>query len=62
MRKYDKSLVEVWDWKEKVYHDVKDLSSKEYIEKIKEDAARILAENQITLKTVSLKEKQQKVA
>ncbi len=62
MRKYDKSLIEVWDWKEKVYHDMKDLSSKGYIQKIKEDGARILAENKITLKTVSLKEKQQKVA
>jgi ribosomal protein L15 len=62
MRKYDKSLIEVWEWKEKVYHDVKYLSAKEYIERIKEDATKILAEGQIELKTVSLKEKQQKVA
>lgn len=62
MRKYDRSLIEVWEWKEKVYHDVKDLSAKEYIERIKEDATKILAEGQIELKTVSLKEKQQKVA
>lgn len=62
MRKYDRSLIEVWGWKEKVYHDVKDLSAKEYIEKIKVDAAKILTEGQIELKTISLKEKQQKVA
>ncbi|MBI4654874.1 MAG: hypothetical protein HY752_07780 [Nitrospirae bacterium] len=62
MRKYDKSLIEVWDWKEKVYHDVKDLSAKDYIERVKEDAAKILTESQIKLKTISLKEKQQKVA
>jgi hypothetical protein len=62
MRKYDKSLIEVWEWKEKVYHAVKDLSAKEYIERIKEDATKILTEGQIKLKTISLKEKQQKVA
>ncbi len=62
MRKYDRSLIEVWEWKEKVYQDVKDLSAKEYIERIKEDATKILTEGQIELKTISLKEKQQKVA
>lgn len=62
MKKYDKSLLEVWEWKEKVYHAVIDLSANGYIEKIKEDAAKILTESQIKLKTISLKEKQQKVA
>lgn len=62
MRKYDKSLIEVWEWKEKVFRDVKDLSAKEYIKKIKNDADKILAESRIKLKTVSLKEKQHKVA
>lgn len=62
MRKYDKSLIEVWAWKEKVYHDVKDLSANEYIERVKEDVAKILTDSQIKLKTISLKEKQQKVA
>lgn len=62
MKKYDKSLIEVWEWKEKVYHDVKDLSAKEYIERIKEDATKILTEGQIKLKTISLKEKQHKGA
>lgn len=62
MRKYDKSLIEVWAWKEKVYHDVKDLSANEYIERVKEDAAKILTDGQIKLKTISLKEKQRKAA
>lgn len=62
MRKYDRSLIEVWEWKEKVYHDVKDLSAKEYIKRIKENATKILTESQIELKTISLKEKQQKIA
>lgn len=62
MRKYDRSLIEVWEWKEKVYHDVKDLSPEEYIERIKKDSAKILAKGRIKLKTISLKEKKQKVA
>ena len=62
MRKYDISLIEVWEWKEKVYYDVKDLSAKEYIERIKEDATKILTEGKIELKTISLKGKQQKIA
>ncbi|MBI4653961.1 MAG: hypothetical protein HY752_03080 [Nitrospirae bacterium] len=62
MKKYDKSLIDVWEWKEKVYHDMKDLSAKEYIERIKDDATKILRKGQIELKTISLKEKKQKVA
>lgn len=62
MRKYDKSLIEVWEWKEKVYSDVKDLTAKEYIEKIKSDAERILSESRVKLKTVSSREEKQKVA
>jgi len=62
MRKYDKSLTEVWEWKEKVYHDVKDLTAKEYIKKIRTDADKILSDYKIKLTSVSLKEKHQKVA
>lgn len=61
MRKYDRSLIEVWEWKEKVYQDVKNLSAKEYIERVKEDSAKILRECKVKLKTISLKEKHQKV-
>jgi len=47
MRKYDRSLIEVWEWKEKVYHDVRDLSPEEYLVKIKNDADKILSESHI---------------
>jgi hypothetical protein len=50
MQKYDKSLVEVWEWKEKVYQKVKDLSTQEYIEKVRKDTDRILSEHGIKLK------------
>ncbi|HGJ67082.1 TPA: hypothetical protein ENS27_17110 [bacterium] len=50
MQKYDKSLMEVWEWKEKVYQEVKDLSAQEYIEKVKKDADKFLSEHRIKLK------------
>jgi len=53
--KYDKSLLEVWKWKEKVYQEVRELSAKEYVEKIRNDADRILSDNRIKLVPVSLK-------
>lgn len=62
MKKYDKSLIEVWEWKDKVYRNVKDLNAKEYVDKIKSDADTILANSKIKLKSILLKEKHQKVA
>jgi len=62
MRKYDKSLTEVWEWKEKVYQEARELTAKEYIEKIRNDADRILADNQIRLDSVTLKKKHQTAA
>jgi len=62
MRKYDKSLTEVWDWKEKVYEDVKDLSADKYIEKLKKDADKMLSDSHIKLTPVALKKKHHKVA
>jgi hypothetical protein len=53
--KYDKSLLEVWEWKEKVYQEVKNLSAKEYVKKIRNDADRILSDNRIKLVPVFLK-------
>jgi hypothetical protein len=50
MQKYDKSLIEVWEWKEKVYQKVKGLSTQEYIEKVRKDEDRILSEHGIKLK------------
>jgi len=62
MKKYDKSLTEVWEWKEKVYKNVKDLTPEDYIERIKSDADKILTDNRIKLTSISLKKKYQKVA
>jgi len=62
MKEYDKSLIEVWEWKERVYHDVKDLTAKEYIERIKDDADKILSDALIKLTPVPPKKEHQKAA
>jgi len=55
MKKYDKSLIEAWGWKEKVYEDIKNLTPEQYINKIKEDSDRILSNAHIELPPVSKK-------
>lgn len=52
IERYDRSLEEVWEWKEQVYHELKDLSPAEYIAKITLDGKRLLDEQGITLRTV----------
>jgi len=54
MKKYDASLVEVWDWKDKVYREIKDLPVRDRLIKIKNDAERILSDRHIELKSISL--------
>ena len=61
-KNYDKSLTEVWEWKENIYQDVKNLSAEKYIEKIKSNAESMLTERRIQLTTVSTKKERQKVA
>ena len=61
MKSYEKSLTEVWEWKEKVYQDVKDLTTEDYLEKLRGDAERILSENHAKLTPISLKKDLQKV-
>lgn len=34
MRTYDKSLIEVWEWKESVYSEANGLSATDYIRKM----------------------------
>ena len=53
MRNYDNSLIEVWKWKERVYEDTKEMSAKEYVEKVRSDADKILSENAIKLTPIS---------
>jgi hypothetical protein len=50
MQKYDKSLVEVEEWKEKVYQEIKDLTKEEFIEYFRKGADRFLSEHGIKLK------------
>jgi ribosomal protein L15 len=61
MEKYDKSLLEVWEWKEKVYQDVKDLTAEEYVEKVRKDADKILSNGLINLTPVALKKDTHKI-
>lgn len=61
MKKYDKSLLEVWEWKEKVYQDVKDLTAEEYVEKVRKDADKILSNGLISLTPVALKKDPHKI-
>ena len=62
MKRYDKSLTEVWDWKDQVYQDVKGLTTQDYLEKLRRDAERILSENEVKLSSISVKKELQKVA
>lgn len=62
MKSYDKSLLEVWEWKELVYKDFKDLTSKEYVEKIKMNAEKLLLEEAIILTSVSDDKNHYKIA
>ena len=50
MQKYDKSLVEVEEWKEKVYQDIKDMTDEELIEYFRKGADNFLSEHDIKLK------------
>lgn len=50
--KVDKSLQEVWDWKEKVYQETKHLSIRETLDKLHEDAHQIKKKYGLKLKTL----------
>jgi len=62
MRTYDKSLTEVWEWKEGVYRETKGLSAKDYIHKMTKDADSVLSESHIELTPISFSRKREKVA
>ncbi len=49
--KVDKSLQEVWDWKDKVYQETKNLSVREASKKIHEDVGQIKKKYGLKLKT-----------
>ena len=50
MQKYDKSLAEVENWKEKVHQDIKDMTNGERIEYFEKGADRLILEYGIKLK------------
>jgi hypothetical protein len=62
MKTYDKSLTEVWEWKERVYSDTKGLSAKDFILKTTKDADSLLSKSHIELTPISLSRKREKVA
>lgn len=55
--KVDKSLQEVWEWKDKVYEATKHLSVREAGRKIHEDAQQIKKNYGLKLKMLHLSEK-----
>jgi len=50
MQKYNKSLIEVEEWKEKVYQDIKDMTDEERIEYFRKGADKFLSEHGIKLR------------
>ncbi len=53
--KIDRSLEEVWRWKEKIYQETKGMSVEERVKKIKENASRINQKYGLDLKTVNMR-------
>jgi hypothetical protein len=62
MRTYDKSLTEVWEWKDEIYGETKGLSTEDLIKRIKEGADTALSKNRVDLVSTSLPDKRKKVA
>ncbi len=50
--KVDKSLQEVWDWKEKVYEEIKGLSTKEKIANFRKTSEDFCKKYGLKLKTL----------
>ena len=53
--KIDKSLQEVWDWKEQVYQETKNLSIKETSENIRKSAEDFCKKFNLKLKKFNIK-------
>ena len=51
--KADKSLEEVWKWKEKVYDETKGMSVEEYVNAIKANASNAIKKYGLNLEVVS---------
>lgn len=55
--KVDKSLQEVWDWKDSVYQQTKHLSVRETAKKIHEDVQQIKQKYGLKMKTLHTSQK-----
>ena len=53
--KYDKSLMEVWEWKEKVYQETKDLTNEKYLERLEKISNRVFSKYNIRLEVAKIK-------
>ncbi|MBA4419174.1 MAG: hypothetical protein C0392_14895 [Syntrophus sp. (in: bacteria)] len=62
MRKYDESLMEVWDWKEKLFNDLGRLATDAYVDRIASEAEKVLEERYIKLSVRRLDEVHKRVA
>jgi hypothetical protein len=62
MTKYDRSLTEVWEWKDAVCGEMNGLTAREYADRVKNDADSTLIADHIELVTLSMAEKREKVA
>ena len=62
MKKIDKSLMEVWKWKEKVFQNYKGLSPEEYVRKLTASAGKTLSGNKINLKEIAMERGHRKIA
>ena len=62
MQKYDESLMEVWEWKDKVYQDFKDLTIEEYVKRVRKESDTILVKYGIKLERIKVKKDLQKTA
>jgi len=49
MNNHDRSLVETWEWKDRVYREVKELSDAEYRNKLRLDSDSLLSAHKISL-------------
>ena len=62
MKTYDRSLTEVWEWKEKVCNESEGLPLAAYVKRIRDEAESILGRTHINLTTISLSDKSKRVA
>jgi hypothetical protein len=61
MKNYENSLLEVWEWKDRVYKDTKDLTAENYINTIKKNTDNLLLENDIKLTSIISEKEPQKI-